>query len=417
MDNNRFWSHYGNTISILAGILLGCILGVLFKDRILVIEPVGDLFLNLLFTVVVPLVFFCIASAIARIATMSVRRLVSATVAVFIGTVLVAALLTLVASWCWPLHPEALLPGNKGVQEIHSNPGQAITQLLTVPEFYLLLSRKSMLALIVFSVGTGIATLRAGDKAKSFRAFLDSGSEVMKQLLNLVMYLAPVGLGAYFACQVGKWGGGLLGTYGQSIGLLTGVSLFYYVVLFSGYALIAGGKKALRAYWKNNILPSATAIGTSSSIATIPVNLESGLKMGIPSYIANVVIPLGGPLHKEGSAIASVVKIFLMFTLFHQSLSGPVSILLVIGVSLLISVVEGGIPNGGYIGEILTVSVFGFSPAVIPPLILVGTVTDTISTLVNATGDTVSAMLIARLVQGKQWMETAREGVTDGAGQ
>ena len=123
--------------------------------------------------------------------------------------------------------------------------------------------------------------------------------------------------------------------------------------------------------------------------------------LGVPGYIARLVVPLGGPLHKEGSSICEVVKIFLMFSLFHQTLSGPAAIGLVLGVALLVSIVEGGIPNGGYIGEVLTISVFGFPASALPALILVGTVTDPISTLVNATGDTVSAMLIARFARQK----------------
>lgn len=404
---HRFWSHYGNLVGVLSAILLGCLLGLIFKEKILVLQPLGDLFLNLLFTVVVPLVFFAIASAIARLEpSMQIGRVVRTTIAVFAGTVLAAGFITVLACWCWPIQQPALplTPGDAAGAAPNS-PGQAITQLLTVGDFYALFSRKSMLALIVFSIGTGIATRHAGEKGRSFTRFLDAGNEVMTHLLKLIMYLAPLGLGAYFACQVGKSGGSMLGSYGRAIALIDGVTIFYYIALFSGYALLAGGRKALRLYWKNNILPSATALCTSSSIATIPVNLESARKMRVPDYIANLVIPLGGPLHKEGSSICEVVKIFLLFSLFHRSLSGPASILLVLGVSLLVSIVEGGIPNGGYIGEILTVSVFGFPPSALPPLILVGTVTDPISTLVNATGDAVSAMLITRFTKGRAWVE------------
>jgi Na+/H+-dicarboxylate symporter len=414
-QNNRsriFWANYGNLIGVMFAIVLGCVLGMIFRERILVLEPVGDLFLNLLFTVVVPLVFFAISSAIARLEpSMQIGRVIRTTIAVFAGTVLVAGFVTMLACWCWPIHSSFGLPiaapGEAGTAA--GSPGEAITKLLTVGDFYALFSRKSMLALIIFSIGTGVATRHAGKAALPFTQFLEAGNEVMTRLLKLIMYLAPLGLGAYFACQVGKWGGSMFGTYGRAIALINGVTIFYYFVLFSGYALLAGGKRALALYWRNNILPSATALCTSSSIAAIPVNLESTLKMRVPAYIANLVIPLGGPLHKEGSSICEVVKIFLLFSLFHQSLSGPASIGLVLGISLLVSIVEGGIPNGGYIGEILTVSVFGFPPSALPPLILVGTITDPISTLVNATGDAVSAMLITRFTKGRKWVETPND--------
>ncbi len=401
-----FWAHYGNMILLLTGILIGCLLGLIFREKILFLEPVGDIFLNLLFTVVAPLIFFAIASAIAHMEpSAQMKRLAWSTVGVLTGTVLISGMLTIIAIWIWPLHVTA----GGGLTAVdphdHLSPGQTATQLLTVSDFYALFSRKSMLALILFSVGVGIATLQAKEKGHAFRSFLDSGNEVILRLLNLIMYLAPIGLGAYFACQMGKWGTGMLGTYGRAIVILTGVSLVNYFFLFSFYAFIAGGRVALKRYWINIIVPSATALGTSSSIATIPANLEASRKMGIPSFINKLVIPLAGPLHKEASSITEVVKIYLMYSMFHQTLSGPWAVCMVLGVSLLVSIVEGGVPNGGYIGEVLTISVFGFPPSALPPMILVGTVTDPTSTLVNATGDPASAMLISRLTIGKDWME------------
>jgi Na+/H+-dicarboxylate symporter len=403
--NKGFWAHYGNMILLLTGILIGCLLGLIFREKILFLEPVGDIFLNLLFTVVVPLVFFAIASAIAHMEPSNqIKRLAWSTILVLTITVLISGMLTIVAIWIWPIHNSAMV-GAGAVSLEHPSPGQAVTQLLTVSDFYSLFTRKSMLALIIFSVGVGLATLQAKEKGQAFRQFLDSGNEVIQRLLTLIMYLAPVGLGAYFACQMGKWGTEMLGTYGRAIAVLIGVSLVNYFVLFSIYALIAGGRRALKRYWVNIIIPSATALGTSSSIATIPANLDASRKMGIPSFINKLVIPLAGPLHKEASSITEVVKIYLMYSIFQQSLSGPWAVLMVLGVSLLVSIVEGGVPNGGYIGEVLTISVFGFPPSALPPMILVGTVTDPTSTLVNATGDPASAMLISRLTLGKDWME------------
>jgi Na+/H+-dicarboxylate symporter len=422
-------------ITLLGGILAGCILGLVFGKRILFLEAAGNIFLNLLFTVVVPLVFFAIASAIAGVeASAHIGRIARMTVIVLVGTVLVSAFITMVSLWIWPLHaahtaangaqavvagpsvagpPAAAPPAVPGATAAASpapdrrSTGDVLTQLFTVQDFFSIFSRKSMLALIVLAVGTGFATLRAGDKGKPFKAFLTSGNEVMQQLLSLVMYTAPFGLGAYFACQVANWGGGVLGAYGQAIALLSGVSIFYYIFFFSLYAVLAGGRRALKAYWKYNVVPSATALGTSSSIAAIPANLEAAGRMRIPPLIANLVIPIGGPLHKEGSAICEVVKVYLLFALFHPAISPVYGFLLAMGLAWLVSIVEGGIPNGGYIGEVLTLSVLTLPPEALPPIILLGTVTDPISTVVNATGDTASAMLIARLTRGKRWMDEA----------
>jgi len=75
----------------------------------------------------------------------------------------------------------------------------------------------------------------------------------------------------------------------------------------------------------------------------------------------------------------------------------------VLGMTILVSIVEGGIPNGGYIGELLFISAYGFPPEALPPAIIIGTLIDPVATLLNATGDTVAAMLIARFNNGPRW--------------
>jgi Na+/H+-dicarboxylate symporter len=410
-----FLKNYRGILLLLGGIIAGSILGVIFGSRIEVIKPIGDIFLNLLFTAVVPLVFFAIASAIANIEQSNrFGKLIWAMLVVFVGTLLIAAFITVVTAWLFPIH-QTLDSKAVFVQETieKKTAGEQITQLLTASEFFQLLSRKSMLALIIFSVFTGFATLRAGEKGASFRSFLQSGNEVMKNILELIMVMAPVGLGCYFAYQVGTLGPQLFGTYGKAMLLFHGVGFFYYFVMFSIYAILAGGIAALKIFWKNNIVPSATAIGTCSSIATIPANLEAAKKMRIPDYIANMIVPLGAPLHKEGSSISSITKIVVVFAMFNIPFSGIDTIALALGISVVVSVVEGGIPNGGYIGEMLVLSVYAFPPEALPAVMIIGTLVDPIATLLNATGDTVSAMMVTRLVEGKKWLHKKEAIIPD----
>jgi Na+/H+-dicarboxylate symporter len=219
------------------------------------------------------------------------------------------------------------------------------------------------------------------------------------------MKLGPIGLGAYFAYQVGVFGPQLFGTYARSLGLYYGVGAFYFVFIFSLYAFVAGGIKGLKRFWPNNIVPSATSVGTCSSIATIPANLEGCKNIGVPEYITNVSIPLGATLHKDGSSISSIVKMAVVFAMFGKSFNSPDVILLALGMTVLVSIVEGGIPNGGYVGELLFISAYGFPPEALPPAMIIGTLVDPMATLLNATGDNVAAMLIARFTEGKNWLK------------
>ncbi|MBE9601151.1 dicarboxylate/amino acid:cation symporter [Pedobacter sp. MC2016-24] len=402
-----FLKNYSGIIWLLTGIALGSIVGLVFGKKVEVLKPIGDIFLNLLFTSVIPLVFFAISSAIANLRPSDkLSRMMTVTAIVFLSTILISAILTIVAVKIFPVHES--LDTTQITEKIADKPfTEQLTRLFTTTEFYELLSRKNMLAMIIFSIIIGFATLRSGKAAEQFTNFLNSGNEVFKNVFILIMKIGPLGLGAYFAYQVGVFGPQLFGTYAKSLGLYYGFSAFYFVAIFSAYAFIAGGIKGVRKYWKNNLVPSATAVGTCSSIAVIPANLDAAKKMGIPDYIANVTIPLGATLHKDGSSISSIVKMAVVFALFGKGFNTADAILLALAMTVLVSIVEGGIPNGGYVGELLFISAYGLPLEALPPAMIIGTLVDPMATLLNATGDTVAAMLVTRFTEGKEWLTKA----------
>ncbi|MFV8369122.1 dicarboxylate/amino acid:cation symporter [Flavobacterium sp. LB2R40] len=406
IQSGSFWKNYQSILLLLGGILAGSILGLVFGKGVEVIKPLGDIFLNLLFTAIIPLIFFTIASSIANLEkTEKLGKLFGIVMGVFLSTVLISAILMIIGVLLFPIHQD-IISSKLPIEAVEvSSAGSQITQLLTANDFFELLSRKNMLALIIFSFLIGFASLNSGEKGKDFSRFLNSGNEVMKQLLHMIMKTAPIGLGAYFAYQVGIFGPQLFGAYAKPLGLYYAVCAFYFVVFFSLYAFMAGGRKGFRIFWKNNITPSLTALGTCSSIATIPANLEGAERMNIPSHISNVVIPLGAPLHKDGSSMSSIIKIAVIFAMFGKDFNDPNTLLMALGITVIVSVVEGGIPNGGYIGEILAITVYGFPmEQALPAAMIVGTLVDPMATLLNANGDLVSAMVVTRISEGKKWL-------------
>lgn len=403
---NRFLKNYASIVLLLGGISLGSILGLVYGKDIEVIKPLGDIFLNLLFSAIIPLIFFTISSSIANLErTEKLGKLFFIVMAVFLTTVVISAIIMIGGVLIFPIHQEAML-STTPLEIIKTGAtGSQITQLFTANDFSDLLSRKNMMALMVFSFLIGFATLHSGEKGKDFSRFLNSGNEVMKQLLHLIMKVAPVGLGAYFAYQVGVFGPQLFGAYAKPIALYYGVGFFYFLVFFTFYAFLAGGKNGILLFWKNNVAPALTALGTCSSIASIPANLEAAEKMKIPNYIKNVAIPLGAPLHKDGSAMAAVIKIAVIFAIFGRDFTEPNVLLLALGITVIVSIVEGGIPNGGYIGEVLAITVYGFPmEQALPAAMIIGTLVDPLATLLNANGDLVSSMLITRFSEGKKWI-------------
>ncbi|NIG54592.1 dicarboxylate/amino acid:cation symporter [Chitinophaga sp. Cy-1792] len=396
-----FIRNYSSVFWLLGGIIAGSIAGLIWGSRVTVIQPVGEIFINLLFTAVVPLVFFAIADAIAQVdAGKKLGRILGVMSLVFLATLLLSAIFTMVTVTVFPIHQVITLSTPSGNIGQPGNLGEQLTRLLTVNEFYELLSRKNMLPFIIFSVITGFAAMRAGAAGQAFRNFLHSGNEVMKQILHVIMKAGPVGLGAYFACQVGTVGPQLFGTYAHSLGLYYIVGIVYLITGFTLYAFIAGGFHGIRIFWKNNIVPMLTAVGTGSSIATIPANLEAAPKMGVPNDIANVVIPLGATLHKDGSSISAIVKMAVVFGMYGKGFDNPHTILMALGITVIVSIVEGGIPNGGYVGEMLMMSIYGFPLEALPAMIIIGTLVDPLATILNATGDNVAAMMTTRFLRG-----------------
>ncbi|SFT10814.1 dicarboxylate/amino acid:cation symporter [Sphingobacterium wenxiniae] len=396
--------NYGNILLLLLGIIVGSIIGLWVPQAVAYIKPLGDIFLNMLFVSIIPLLFFAISSSVANLdRQQQLSKIIAVMASVFLITIIIAALATVGILYIFPVSTiaEDSTAVNDYLNGSEANWGDRIVSFLTVSEFGNLLSRQSILPFVIFSFLVGIAARRVGDKAQTFVAFIQSGNEVMKQLLILIMKVAPVGLGAYFAYQVHTLGPQLFGFYAKPLALYYLFGIAFFFVFFSLYAFIAYGGKGVSIFWKNNIFPSLTALSTCSSLATMPANLEAAKKIGIPSAIANVVIPLGNTLYKNGSAISSILKIYVAFVLLGWNFFEWETILTAVGITVLVTIVAGGIPNGGYIGEMLMISVYGLPAEAIPAVMIIGTLVDPLATILNATGDTVAAMLVTQFTKSK----------------
>ncbi|WP_425457687.1 dicarboxylate/amino acid:cation symporter [Bacillus massilioanorexius] len=411
----KFFNSYKITLLLLLGIIIGGIAGVIFGPEAAVVKPLGDLFLNLMFMLIVPLVFFSIASAIANMTEMKrLGKIMGSTVLVFLCTAIIAAILGVIGVAIMnPLEGtdttaiKELMTSSEPVEQATEEVtflGQLV-KTFTVTDFSLLLSKSNMLQLIIFSILFGLATAFIKEKGAPIASFLSSGTAVMMKMVSFIMYYAPIGLGCYFASVVGDLGTSILEGYARTFILYLVITIIYFVGFFTLYAFFAGGKLGVKVFWKNALPPSVTAIATCSSAASIPVNLASTQKMGVPTDISETVIPLGANTHKDGSVLGGVMKIVFLFALFGKDLTSVSSILSIIAVSFLVGAVMGAIPGGGMIGEMLILSVFGFPPETLPIIAVISTIIDAPATLLNSTGNTVCAMMITRLVEGKDWLK------------
>ena len=392
--------NYSGILLLLLGITIGSIIGIVAPHVVNYLKPLGDIFLNLLFVSVVPLVFFAVSNSIASLEQQSKFGKIIFTMALtFLFFILTAAVFTICAVYLFPVSG---VSGSKEViEEVASQEswGNRIVSFFTVGEFTQLFSRQNMLALLIFAFMTGFSARKAGERGQSFRMFIASGYEVMKELLLLIMKAAPIGLGAYFAYQVATLGPQLFGFYAKPLGLYYIAGVIYFLVFFSLYAFIAGGISGIKIFWKNAIYPTVTALSTCSSFATMPANLQAASNMGIPSQISNIVIPIGTTLHKNGSSMSSIIKIYVAFMIIGRDFFDPVNLLLALGITVFVSIVAGGIPNGGYIGEMLMISVYKLPQEAIPAVMIIGTLVDPLATVLNAVGQLIASMFVNRFVK------------------
>lgn len=404
--------NYKQSIILIGSLIIGTIVGLIFKEKATVLEPLGTLFINMLLVVVVPLIFLSITTSIGKIdKPKRVGKILRSIIIAFVFTSLVSVVIGLTSLKIRLVDSgdakkiTALLDESTEVSDDASVLDKLVNSVST-NDFVNLLSKNNILALIVISILSGLAINKSGEKGKSFLKVLDSAYEVLQNLIKILMYYAPIGLGCYFASFTGTFGASVTQGFVKMLVIYTILVLFVYFVIYSLYAYMAAGKIGVKKYWANIIPASVTALSTCSSAASIPVNTECAKKIGVSEDIASPTITLGTSFHKDGSIIGSVFKIMFLVYLFDM----PVSGIKVLVVSLLATILVTAVPiGGGTISEMLILKLMGFPVAALPILTIIATIIDAPATLLNVTGDCASSMLVSRMVDGKDSLKKELE--------
>ena len=396
-----FLKNYGSTLLLLLGLTVGGVLGAVWPGCVPFLRPVGQLFLNLIFVLVVPLVFFSVAQAMVSMRRSGViGKVLGAALGVFLFMSLVAGVLSYVLMSVW--NPFAGIAGQGGTMtggflSGEVNIGDALVSAFTVNDFQMLLSREHLLPLIVFSALFGLAVSFAGKNAPTVEKLVAEGGSVIMKMMEMIMKLAPIGFGCYFADTISQLGGKIIGDYLGVFLAVSAVCAVCYLVFNSLYALFA--RVPLGRFWKEMIPPSATAVGTCSSAACMPVNMAAARNLGVSDRITDGVIPLGTNLHKDGSVVTAMAKVLFALYFFGAAPEGIGGAAFVILLSVLTSIVVGAIPVGGMTGELLICAILGIDPSFAATLLIIGTICDIPATLLNASGNLVAPLLVRRLVK------------------
>ena len=406
-------TNYKSTIILLVAIIVGSIVGVVFQQQATVLSPLGDIFLNLLLVIIVPLIFLNITTAITKMQSPKrMGKILGVIVVVFVLMSLISVFVGFGATFKSNLvsveDGEAIRSSLEEVEveEEELNILQRTATLLTVNDLPKLFSKDNITALLVFSIIFGIAVRMSGEKGEEVKKLLESANVVVENVLKIVMYYAPIGLGCYMASMIGSFGATIAIGYAKTFVLYTVVSIVFYLVAYTVYAFIAGGKKGIVAFWKNAIPPTLTALATCSSAASIPVNMTAAKKMGVPDDIAETTVPLGTSFHKDGTIIGSMFKIMFLVALFGVEMTTAPQIFGMLGIALVANLLVTAVPiGGGTISEMFIITMMGLPVAALPILTIIATIIDAPATVLNSVGDSAASMLVARFVDGKDWIK------------
>lgn len=401
----KFFSHYGFLLCMLLGIVAGCITGILWPGAT-ALRFLGDVFINLMFCIVVPMVFCSIASAVANVAgARRAGKLIGVTLATFLVTAGIAAVVMYLTARFVPLVSGDY---NAAVGDVADpmKPGEMLVSFFTKPDFVELLSRSAILPLIVFAVLFGFGVQLSEGKGRMVEKLLTGLTDTLLKMVKVVSYYAPIGFFGFFACLVATYGPKLIGDYGRTLLIYYVLCFAYMLVFFPIYARFGGGKGGARVMWRHLFAPAAVSFGTCSSVATIPTNLEAARKTGISDEVANIVLPMGATMHMDGSAMSAVIKVAFLFGVFGKNFATGEAVLAIF-VAVFSSVAMSGIPGGGGTGELVLCSIFFPDQLAIayPVALALGNLVDPPATMVNAAGDYVVSFIVERFVNGKDWLQ------------
>jgi len=406
MKSNSFLKNNWFFCSMIVGIVLGIIVGFVWPNAG-VLEPLGTLFINMMFCVVVPMVFVSISSAIANMKSLKrAGKLMGTTVITFMCTTVIASVIMYILVRFIPVYT-----GKPAFEPGASEPmsaGEMIVGFFTKPDFPDLWSRRSILQLIIAGIFFGFGVQMCGGPATKTAQLLEELNRVLMKVIKIISYYAPIGFFGFFAALVAAHGADFVSSYARAIILYYVVSFAYMFLIFPLYARFGGGPGAVKVMFQHLFRPAAVAFGTCSSVATIPTNMEAAEETGISKDVADIVLPMGATMNMDGSGMSAIIKVAFLFGMFGKDFATTDALIAII-VATVSSVAMSGIPGGGGTGELVLCSLFFPEQLAIafPIAQAIGDLVDPPATMVNAAGDYVACFIVSRYNDGKDWLQRA----------
>jgi len=400
----------GATLGVAANFTLGSDHAVVERLNTYVAGPVGQIFLRLLFMVVVPLVFASITVGVAGLGDVrKVGRVGGKAIGIFVLTSVTAAVLGLVAVNL--VRPGARLAPETRAELLdrYSSAASSTAQVSASQEFGIqtfvnLVPRNpvrsaadlDLLGLIVFAIVFGAAlTLIPAARAQPVVRVLEGLNDVVIKIVGFAMKLAPYGVAALIFGVTSAFGFELLAPLASYVIVVLAGLLIHGVVVFS-ILLRLGPGISPRLFFSRMRSVIVTAFSTSSSSATLPTNLAVTQKnLGVPESISGFVLPLGATMNMNGTALFEGVTILFLAQVFGVDLSLGQQVVVVV-MSVLTAIGAAGVPGGSIPLLVGILATFGVPPEGIAIILGVDRILDMSRTTINVLGDAVATLWVAK---------------------
>ena len=384
---------------ILLGMVVGASLGAALGERVTLLEPVGDLFIRLLLMAAIPLVFFNLLAGLTALTDLrTFGRLSVKIVGYYLLTTSVALTLGLTA-----MHLIRPGEGMTLTEEVSEAIGEvpSVSQILLelIPtNVFQAFAAGNVAQLVVVAVFLGIATLFLPAEPRDLlRKGYAALADLFRKLVDLILMVAPYGIGALMAVTVGRYGAELFGPMARFLLGVWGTQLLMMGVYLTLLVLLTDRKPL--PFLRSTGTLWATTVATTSSLASLSVALETAEKIKLPRTVYSFTLPLGAQINKDGTSI--MLSAVLLFTAqaagVSFSLPELVTILLV---GLLLSEGSGGIPGGGLVIALIFVQAFHLPLEVAAIVGGIYRLVDMGNTTINVMGDMVGTSIVAHSEAG-----------------
>ncbi len=397
--------------AILAGVALGVFSGAVFPEFSLSLGFIGEIFLDLLKMMVIPLVVVSITLGVMKLRdfkSVGVKTLLYYTVT----TAISVCIGIFVVSFLHPGSPETLGGMSEETREQaamrvegKTAGAEQILQSMVTPNVFKSAADFQILPLIVFSLLFGLALARTGARAAPVESLLNSLDGAIMKLVHWIINLTPVGVACIIAARIGKAGGGeaiaamAVGIGKYMIAVILGLGIHGLLVL--PVVLFVFTRRNPFQYMKQMSKALLTAFSTASSSATLSLTMMNTIEDAkVSPKVGRFVLPLGATVNMDGTALYEAVAVIFIAQVYAVPLDSSALVIIFLTATLA-AIGAAGIPEAGLVTMVIVLTSVGLPLEGIGLLLSVDWLLDRFRTTVNVWGDSVGAAVVDRMTQAR----------------